>query len=181
MRKRSITLIEILVGFTLFAFLSSFLFATFVQTKKLEMQNARLYEEVEERFMAYERLSFLFGHLWMDEEQITWQMPHLQELQFAFDNGIDPEPAFSSKQMARLYLEENNLMLAITPIEDRHLIRKEVILKNCEHLCFRFDGKEGFPDEKKMQESIRVCVMQGGQEIIFPFCITHETLELRGA
>lgn len=72
-----------------------------------------------------------------------------------FDNGIDPEPAFSGTCLGRIYLdEEKNLCLATWPIhaEKKRPWRKEILLSNVDRFEFEFLGKITANEHAKMEK-----------------------------
>jgi type II secretory pathway pseudopilin PulG len=111
-----------------------------------------------------------------------------------FDNGIDPEPAFSGPILGKVFLDDGNLSLALWPIEkkEKKLYRKEVLLRNVENMRFQFLAKKTFqnPDAAAIAinptlewrtnwpknrwdipSTIRLIVLQEGQEIAFAFTL----------
>ncbi|HSX10106.1 MAG TPA: hypothetical protein VLF94_00095 [Chlamydiales bacterium] len=74
-----------------------------------------------------------------------------------FDNGIDPEPAFSGAILAKLYLdEEHNLSLATWPLDKAKNPpwRKEILLSHVESFTLEFLGKNSASEHGK-REKIR--------------------------
>ena len=66
-----------------------------------------------------------------------------KSLFFQFDNGIDPDPRFSSHVMAQLLVDNNNdLILKITPVgTDNTIYREDILMKNIKSLSFEFTKK----------------------------------------
>lgn len=74
-----------------------------------------------------------------------------------FDNGIDPDPAFSGAVLGRLFLDgEHNLSLASWPLDKNknHPWRKEILLPHVESFEFEFLGKNSATEHGK-KETIR--------------------------
>ncbi len=73
-----------------------------------------------------------------------------------FDNGIDPDPAFSGPVMGRIYLdEESNLSLATWPLgpkEDNPLWRKEILLSGVQRFEFEFMSPKKEEDRTKKEK-----------------------------
>ena len=67
-----------------------------------------------------------------------------ESLIVSFDNGIDPDPAFSGIVTGRIYLDaSHNLCLATWPIASQHSQswRKEVLLTQVEKYSWQFLGE----------------------------------------
>lgn len=74
-----------------------------------------------------------------------------------FDNGIDPDPAFSGSIMGRIYLdEESNLCLVSWPISKakERPWRKEVLFPKVKSFEFEFLGKKGVEEGKEKVRAI---------------------------
>lgn len=74
-----------------------------------------------------------------------------------FDNGIDPDPAFSGSIVGRIYLDrENNLSLATWPLtqEKNRPWRKEILFPGVKSFAFEFLGDKT-PVEHGTKETSR--------------------------
>lgn len=77
-----------------------------------------------------------------------------------FDHGIDPDPSFSGKCLARIYLDdESQLKLAIWPEnKDKGAVREQILLPRVEEFAFRFlmkkpNGSIIWTSERPKEES----------------------------
>lgn len=154
-------LFELLIGLCLTALLLSCLFSFWVGSVKVEakLQNART--EVLARAALQTRLQSIFTTLVPGDSFYTQEFPHEEQdsLIALFDNGIDPDPAFSGPILARIYIdEEQNLALALWPKEetkDRNW-RKEILLPHTPHIEWEFLGaKRGLTTPQKKRASVR--------------------------
>ena len=142
-RKNSFTLIEVIVSLFLITIIISFLFGFFSKITKLEKNIDEIKTKVLEKNHAYLRLNHVFSQaINVMEEPFSTEYDNGSNLclNFCFDNGIDPEKAFSSKQKAKLFVDrEKNLHLEIRPIDKKSdLKRDEILLKNVKSMKFRF-------------------------------------------
>ena len=128
----------------------TYLFSFFVESAKLEKRLDTARTEIVSRQLLQTRLQTLFSNLKKGAFQPTFytkQFPDEknQSLLALFDNGIDPDPAFSGAVLARIFLDENkNLSLALWPAEKgkNHPLRKEILLSNVSSYSFEFLKKE---------------------------------------
>ena len=131
----------------------TYLFSFFVESAKLEKRLDTARTEIVSRQLLQTRLQTLFSNLKKGSFQTTFytkQFPNEknQSLLALFDNGIDPDPAFSGAVLARIYLDESkNLSLALWPAEKgkNHPWRKEILLSNVSSYTFEFLKKEREP------------------------------------
>lgn len=182
MHKRSITLIEILIGFALFSILATFLFLGYFQTKKLEIQSERLKSITQEHVWAYERLGYVFRNLSREEKNSKFMSLDENTLVFIYDNGIDRDPHFSSKVAAKLHLtSDSELVLTTTSLLEPLLERNEILLNHVESLCFIFNRRYSLwgENETYFPKSTRVLVSQKGVSLVFPFILDNGTQELQ--
>lgn len=107
-----------------------------------------------------------------------------------FDNGVDPDPAFSGPVVGRIYLDENkNLCLAYWPFQttdQNRPWRKEVLLSNISDFSFSFlrascDAQKShtlwencWPKENILAPSIvRLILKQNNGTLQFAFRLVH--------
>jgi type II secretory pathway pseudopilin PulG len=110
-------LLEILISLSLLSILLTFLFTSMARSAHVETKIDLARKELLERQRLQTRLQDLFitaenGSLY------TKKLPgdKIESLIAVFDNGIDPDPSFSGKVVARIYLDEHrNLSLALWP------------------------------------------------------------------
>lgn len=72
-----------------------------------------------------------------------------------FDNGIDPDPAYSGSIIGRVYLDaEKNLCLATWPLGKNRAWRKEILLPRVQSFEFEFLGTKNGAEKKEKMRSI---------------------------
>ncbi len=72
-----------------------------------------------------------------------------------FDNGIDPDPAYSGPIIGRIYLDaENHLCLATWPLDEnrKRPWRNEILLPNVSHFEFEFLGERSASEHGKKEK-----------------------------
>lgn len=124
----------------------TFLFSFFVESAKVEKKIDAARVEIASRQRLQMRLQSLFTSLKRGNFQPTFYTKIFPEEENAslitlFDNGIDPDPAFSGAVLSRIYLdEENNLSLVLWPVEKEKTRpwRKEILLSNVTSFSFEF-------------------------------------------
>lgn len=137
MKKRSLTLIEVMVALGIASLLLAVLFPYLRDTirlkKELELERAFIFSKAH----VQERLATLFAASIPRAAFTTIKTEdHLFELRFAFDNGYDFEEAFRHQVMGHLYVEQKKLMLKIQGKKNE--VRKEVLLENVREVDFKF-------------------------------------------
>lgn len=113
MTKRSLSLIEILVGMALFSVLSSLLFGLYMGLVKMSAVQKK-------NEMAIERLIKMHTILAGTLGRALPQKVHEDNdrLVFTFDNGIDPDPVFSSIIQGVLQVnEQGDLIIEETALQ----------------------------------------------------------------
>lgn len=110
-----------------------------------------------------------------------------------FDNGIDPDPAFSGPIIGKVFIDsDSNLTLAMWPLEkmEKNFYRKEILLSNVQKIRFQFLAKKNsqqidpkaiainsnlewrtdWPKKRwDIPSIIRLIVQQNNREIAFAF------------
>ncbi len=148
-----------MIALSLTAILLTFLFSFFVESAKIETKLEAARHEIISRqhlqmrlqsvFMGLDRSSThsLYTKVFPDEKQIS--------LIATFDQGIDPDPAFSGPILGRIYLdEEKNLTFATWPLEKEKNLpwRKEILLSGVSDFEFEFLAQK---KEKELKEKSR--------------------------
>ncbi len=146
-RKATFLLFEVLVALSLMGILISILFSFMVQSmrvdKKMEMARKSILERQNIQIRLQDILTTLVP---------TDQVPSIYTEKFInfekesliaiFDNGIDPDPAFSGTVIGRIYLDANkNLCLAYWPYQPKEQNcpwRNEVLASNISDFSFTF-------------------------------------------
>jgi Protein of unknown function (DUF1494) len=142
MKKRSLSLIEMVISLTLLSLLiTALLFWYHSITKQKEEFNHSKWPLMEERY-AYQRLQQIFptAHL----PFFTTQPNADKSLIFIFDRGPSPEPKLSNQVLARLYYDAPNqrLCLGVWPFP-----RKEELLRTPSETLLILDKVVGYEHE----------------------------------
>jgi type II secretory pathway component PulJ len=154
-------LLELLIALSLTAILLTILFSFFVETAKLDKKIETARQAIMDRNYLQVKLQTLFSSIDRSANAPYFYTQELEKektrgLVTIFDNGIDPDPAFSGTIQARLYLDENqNLCLTTQPFGSKtsHTSRKEILFPHVEHIEFEFLGKKRAPETGKQDDS----------------------------
>ncbi len=169
-KKRPFILFEILIGLSLLSVLLSILFSFFTSSAKLQLRLERAENDLLMRQHLQTRLQSILTSI-IPPKSLEGQVS-LYTLQadkdldpsliVTFDNGIDPDPAFSGAILGRIFLKENQLCLAMWPSEKKKgeipTVRREVLMEGVTSFTFRFlarnidetiEWKREWPKEKK--------------------------------
>jgi hypothetical protein len=146
-----------LIALSLVAILLTFLFSFFVESAKIETKLDRARMAVTARGHLQTRLQSVLSAVTHDSLAAplytqSFDKEKQPSLVAVFDNGIDPDPAFSGAILGRLFLdEEKNLILATWPLDKapRRPWRKEILLRHVESFAFEFLGPNNAPKEEK--------------------------------
>lgn len=138
-----------MIALSLTAILLTTLFTYLIEYAKIEkkVDIARL--EITNRSHLQTRLQSLFTSV--DQSSLnpyfytkTFEKEKILSLVTIFDNGIDPDPAFSGSIIGKIFLDsEKNLSLALWPSsqEKNPPWRKEILLSNIDRFAFEFLGE----------------------------------------
>ncbi len=185
-------MLEILISLSLLSILLSFLFTSIARSAEFETKIDRARKELLERQRLQTRLQDLFLSA-ENSSLYTKKLPgdEKESLIAIFDNGIDPDPAFSGKVIARVYRDvDRNLSLAIWP----HPVKKkngtslpwrnEILLSDIDAFEFLFLGKKApdlpvnaefaweslWPSNRKENPSmVRLTIQQNGNPLSYAF------------
>jgi hypothetical protein len=152
-------LFEVLIALSLTAILLTFLFSFFAESAKLEKKIDAAREQISGRQRLQTRLQAIFSSLCSDGPSPffytrTFKQEPNPSLIAIYDNGIDPDPAFSGSVLGKLFLDGENLSLVNWPNEPEQKMelpwRKEILLSGVERFEFEFlsPKKEEGPKEK---------------------------------
>lgn len=179
MRKRAFTLIEVIVAFALLAMISTALFTTFRRQTLLKVELTKAETALLQRKYFQERLSQILS-------QSKSLFTEEGSLHLIFDNGIDPQTTFCHAVKSKIFLENDELLLEMTPFEGEEK-RQEVLFQNVEAISYRFVS---FPPKKdltgniivptswtskevEMPRIVRISLMVDGEDIDFAFFLDH--------
>jgi hypothetical protein len=130
--------------------LLTFLFSAYARSAQFNCKIESARKTLLERQHLTEKLQHVFLSI-QQSSLYTKRFPKekADSLIAIFDNGIDPDPAFSGPVLARLYIDQRkNLSLALWPIEksgEKRPWRNEILLSHVEDLQFHFLGKKTEP------------------------------------
>lgn len=145
-KKRAILLFEILISLSLTAILLTFLFSFFVESTRMEARLEKARAQVMARHHLQTRLQHVLSSLdrgAMGAPLYTQQFDREKQesLVAIFDNGIDPDPAFSGSIKGRIFLDEkNHLCLVSQPMneESSKTERKEILFSAIDRFDLEF-------------------------------------------
>jgi len=143
-RKYFFTLVEVMIALFIAAILLGVVFRFFSQIMICEkrMQNAKEY--VLEKNNLEIKLTSIFSQLiYKNFSKDPFFYTKDNSLYFHFDNGIDPNPQFSSEVAAQIFIDKNSdLILQIRSLDKKYKIcREEILMKNAAELSFEFIKK----------------------------------------
>lgn len=138
----------------------TFLFSFFVESARIEKKLDTARMAISNRGHLQTRLQTLLSAIDTGSSE-----PYLYTKQFEkeksislvtlFDNGIDPDPAYSGSIMGRIFLDsDKNLCLATWPLENEknRPWRKEVLLPRVKSFEFEFLGKRTASEHGKKEK-----------------------------
>lgn len=142
--KRSFSLVEVLVGMMLFSLLASLLFGLYLGFVKYTKQQKTEEKHLESLIILKAMLDKSLGQAVLETKQQYFKEEQ-GALYFTFDNGVDPDPLFSSILRGVLRLdEEDNFILEMSPLQGG-ATRTYVLQKAIRDLSFECLPREGLP------------------------------------
>jgi hypothetical protein len=135
-RRHSLSLLELVVGFTLFALLSSFLMIAFTTTSKSSI----LFQRVRKSIEAEEHLCFhmqkVLNLIKEGEDSMTLLSP--SSLKIEMKGYLDESPYFMDEVSALFFLRGQKLMLQLTSKLDKSIKRELLLLDGILDLSYEF-------------------------------------------
>jgi hypothetical protein len=171
MKRRPLTLIEVIVASGIAALVLLTLFSPFktsvMLTRKVEVAK----HSVIERHLIYQRLLQTFGTVKGDSMSTeSVEGSEKRALLFTFENRVDPSLAFSGTTKGKIFVDDGgNLLLRIYSPCGQGLVRDEVLMTHVDELEWDLSSKE-------------VIVMKVG-DISYPFFLPkpdNKPLSLKG-
>ncbi len=161
-KKRSFILLEMLIALSLTAILLTFLFSFFVESARIEKKLDIARMEINHRSHLQTRLQAVFSALDYDPLGFALYTQKISRekgmsLIVVFDQGVDPEPAYSGTILGRLFIDaDKNLCLATWPLDlpKNGPWRQEILLPHIEDFEWEFLGKISATEHAK-KEKIR--------------------------
>ena len=154
MRKRSFTLIEVTLALPLMALIFSFLFMTYSRTvknnKDLDLRENRALKD-----HYFQRR--LQKKLWLatDEKKAPKEFFKKEAFLFYYYHGISLDPHARGKLLAKLFLENRTLKLALYQNKGKTLVRTEALLEDIDQLNIEY-LYEASSTNNKIMDSLSV-------------------------
>ncbi len=177
---RSLTLLEIVIGFALTGILLSFLFSNFRHITGLDCKIEKVRRAVHSRSIVQLRLSQVFERLIAGKEEVNFYieshpMSGHDALYFTIDNGIDRDQRFCGVLQGSLYVDQKKRLCLslITKTAER----KEILLTSITSLLFEcFNSKEKRWDSKWEEKNCpKMLKMRLNKDLVFAFILQEIT------
>lgn len=153
-KRRALTLLEVMIAFSLTAILLSFLFSQFQKMSFASIETQKVQEIFFSRHLLQTRLAQVFAAVVTDDKEPSFYFDE-KKLHFHFDQGVDPVPALCNEVTAFLYVNsDKNLVLDIFSL-DGQTTRTEKLYENISSHLWEFVDKKDpewaliWPKEKK--------------------------------
>ena len=187
--KRSFSLLELLISFSIIILIISSLLAYLRNSTIAQHRLQQVEREVFGRAYLLQRLRPLFSHL--DHEyredfaMYTETIATNLCLSFYFQNKVDPVKPFSGTIKGSIYLQGKQIVLEMQslPLNKDSIKRVEILLKDVEDLeftFFSFQEKEpkkrrssSWPREGKLPDAFSLTLTHRKQRHTFPIFIFH--------
>ncbi|WP_420421546.1 type II secretion system protein [Simkania sp.] len=141
MKKRSLTLIEIMIALGIVSLLLAVMFPHFRETMRMKKQIEIEKSYVFAKAHVQERLATLFSKTTHYFKTIQ-EKDEILELQFKFDNGYDDDKNFRGDVTGYLWCDKGTLRLKISG--KKEAVREEILLEGVKNAWFDFTSvKEG--------------------------------------
>lgn len=136
------------------------LFSFMAQSARVEKKIERAYSLIVERQNIQLRLQDLFTSLTREKNLKPLYTKKFSDeknesLIALFDNGVDPDPAFSGAVLSRIFLDDQkNMCIVLWPLGEEHKeksarpLRKEILMRNAHSYAFEFLGETQGKDPK---------------------------------
>ncbi len=144
-KKRSFTLLEILVSFVLINALFSFLLSNFSSYLKLSYKTEKIQALAFQRFYFHKRLSDLLRDNHTPSDEFYYDS-ETQSLNFSISHLIDPDPKFTKRLDCEIKLLDGSLILSISPKEEP-VKREEILFENVAAISYLFERNLILPKE----------------------------------
>lgn len=173
---RSLTLLEIVIGFALTGILLSFLFSNFRHVTSLDCKIEKARRTVHSRSITQLRLSQLFEKLVNGKEEKNFYidshpMSDHKALYFTINNGIDHNQKFCGILKAALYVDQKK-RLCLSLISNKEE-RKEILLQSVHSVLFEcFDSKEKMWNLQWTEKDFpKMLKMRLNKDLVFAFIL----------
>lgn len=117
MKRRAVTLIEVIVSFSLLTILLTTLLFWYSDLAKKKHARDKLRRPLRQEYFAYKRLEKVLEKATLDSDRGTtiFSGAHDSQVVFTFDNGIDEQPALCDVVVGKLSIVDHQLRLDIWP------------------------------------------------------------------
>lgn len=139
MKKRPISLVEVMIGIALTALLLTVLFSSFRELMQMNSQMAKMRQDKQWEYVLNVRLNQIFEGVRSDALFMTEPYRDIspKALHFVFDHGLDSDPKFCRELEGFLFVnKDNELCLILQSKEGKE--REEVFAKNCSNYSMQF-------------------------------------------
>ncbi|GAB5412379.1 MAG: hypothetical protein ChlgKO_14930 [Chlamydiales bacterium] len=157
MKRHSFTLIEVIIAFALLALVSTTLFTSYKKQILLKAELVKAETAVLQRKFLQERLSQILT----SAEKPT--LDDDENLQFTFDNGIDPEKTFCHHVRAKLFCKNEKYLLELTSLDGKTK-REEELFPHAESVSYRL-----------APNIVHLRIKTGNEEIPYAFFTTYDS------
>ena len=173
MKKRSLTLLEVMIAMSLAAVLLGFLFQLFFRLSQANIVLEKGKERLLSRQAMHQRLSIAMSKTVKAEKSDEPSLFTLREsidgstaLAWKVAQPIDRDPAFSGNQMHLLYCHKPQGLCLSTWSRDQTERRDEVLLGGVESIALQFfedengEWQEGWISKDKRPEMVKLIVKE---------------------
>lgn len=187
-RKKTFTLLETALAFSILAIILAFLFMTLRSSSSLSSKIDLAQRLIFSRYHLHERLAHTLCKIELCSNiQVEHGASALytapseggpQALHFVFHNGVDPEEAFTGPLHGKLYLDHHSLFLDISPMDasGTHPIRRELLCTHISSLEWCFYKIPSPTTQASYQTTTRTALEKTLQwsesEGTMPYCMT---------
>lgn len=168
-KKRSFTLIETLLAFSLIAIVVGTLTMHFVKTSRLKARIEQTAREVLKRKLVQERLTQVFGSIYLDDNEKPHFICKNNHLELVINNGFDHDEELRGAVAAKLYLHNHSLVLEI---QKDKIKREETLCSGIKSLEWEFMTRQADvllknswdKDEPLLPLAVRLNLKTGGDQ-----------------
>ncbi len=172
-KKRSLTLLEVVIAIALLGFLLTGLFRSLHQGLKKNIEAKELKQKVLQLELFQQRLKNLFSHLDGETGFLLQKHPDAkgQALIISYHQDVDPDFEMCGTLQGMLFLNKQN-QLCLVSWSENEKARLEVLLDKVEGFtCQLFDPKKGEWSQKNQETPVMLSIdfKWEGKEMPFVF------------
>lgn len=133
MKKRGLTLLEVMIGILLTGMIVSFLISSLLHLTQANVQVQKMEDVVHKRAIVHLRLSQIFDHLIIPEDKATFYTDSYPDadgeaLYFSYNAGIDSDASFCGDLEGILY-QNSKKQLCLTQCAKKGKEREEILVE----------------------------------------------------